>query len=195
VVDDTVRNVLAHRQVFWLTAGAVLATWEMSGAVRAVMGVLNSVYDADRERSFWRRMAVSMGLAALIIVLLIAAASAMEIAPRLLHGGVAGPAVRILRWPVTAALLWLTVTFVVRLAPAEKRPPGRVTFGSTLVIVAWFAASAVFVWYLTNVANYASIFGALATVVVVLTYIYVASIAFLTGVQLDALIQERLRRA
>jgi membrane protein len=192
VIDDTVRNVLAHRQVFWLTAGAVLATWEMSGAVRAVMGVLNDVYDADRQRSFLRRMAVSIGLAALIIVLLIAAAVTMEIAPRLIDGGVAGPAVDILRWPVTAVLLWVTVTLVVRLAPSEKRPPGRVTFGSTLVIVAWLVSSAVFGWYLTDVAHYESIFGALATVVVVLTYIYVSSIAFLTGVQIDALVQERL---
>jgi membrane protein len=102
--------------------------------------------------------------------------------------------VDVVRWPVAVVLLWLTVTFVVRLAPAEQRPPGRVTFGSTLVIVSWFLTSAVFVWYLTNVASYASIFGALATVVVVLTYIYVASIAFLTGVQLDALVQQRLRR-
>lgn len=195
VIDDTVRNVLANRQIFWLTAGALLATWEVSGAVRAVMGVLNNVYDAgDDDRSFWRRMGISIGLAALIIVLLIAAACTMEVAPRLINGGVAGPAVDILRWPVTAALLWLTVTLVVRLAPAEERPPGRVTFGSTLVIIAWFVSSAVFAWYLTNVANYASIFGALATVVVVLTYIYVASIAFLTGVQLDALVQQRLRR-
>jgi membrane protein len=190
VIDDTVRNVLAHRQVFWVTAGAVLATWEMSGAVRAIMGVLNDVYEADRQRSFLRRMAVSMGLAALIIVLLIAAAATMEIAPRLIDGGVAGPAVDILRWPVTAALLWLTVTLVVHLAPSEKRPPGRVTFGSTLVIVAWLVSSVVFAWYLTDVASYASIFGALATVVVVLTYIYVSSIAFLTGVQIDALIQQ-----
>ena len=195
VIDDTVRNVLAHRQVFWLTAGALLATWEVSGAVRAVMGVLNRVYDAGRDhRTFLRRQAVSIGIAALIIVLVIASAATMEIAPRLADGGVIGPAVDILRWPVTAVLLWLTVTLVLRLAPAEERPPGRVTFGSTVVIVAWLASSAVFAWYLRDVANYGSIFGALATVVVVLTYIYVSSIAFLTGVQLDALIQERLRR-
>jgi membrane protein len=195
VIDDTVRNVLAHRQVFWLTAGALLATWEVSGAVRAVMGVLNRVYDAGRDhRTFLRRQAVSIGIAALIIVLVIASAATMEIAPRLADGGVIGPAVDILRWPVTAVLLWLTVTLVLRLAPAEERPPGRVTFGSTVVIVAWLATSAVFAWYLRDVANYGSIFGALATVVVVLTYIYVSSIAFLTGVQLDALVQQRLRR-
>jgi membrane protein len=83
---------------------------------------------------------------------------------------------------------------VVGVAPAEERPAERVTFGSTLVIVAWLVSSAVFGWYLTNVASYGSIFGALATVVVVLTYLYISSIVFLTGVQLDALVNARLDR-
>ena len=102
----------------------------------------------------------------------------------------AGPLANIV---LSVALLWATVTLVVRVAPAERRPPGRVSFGGTLVVVAWFASSAVFAWYLTAVADYGSIFGALATVVVVLTYLYISTIAFLTGVQLDALVQERLR--
>jgi uncharacterized BrkB/YihY/UPF0761 family membrane protein len=52
--------------------------------------------------------------------------------------------------------------------------------------------SAVFVWYPTNVASYGSIFGALATIVVVLTHVYVSSVVSLTGVQLDALVHARL---
>jgi membrane protein len=194
LVDDTVRQVLSQRQVFWATAGGLLAVWEISGALRAVMGVLNNVYDADQERSFVRRMVVSCLLGAAVIVLLLLAAAAFELAPRVIHGGFAGPAVAVLRWPVTLVLLWATVTLVVHVAPAESRPPGRVTFGSTLVIVAWLLSSVVFGWYLTHVADYGSVFGALATVVVALTYLYIASIAFLVGVQLDALVQQRLRR-
>src|SRR5919205_2820784 len=52
VIDDTVREVLSQRQLFWVTAGAALAIWEMSGAVRAVMGVLDRIYDASRQRGF-----------------------------------------------------------------------------------------------------------------------------------------------
>jgi membrane protein len=166
----------------------------MSGALRAVMNVLNRVYGVERKRSFARRIVVSVALAAAVIALLLLAAATMEIAPRLVTGGVLGQAVGIVRWPVAVVLLWAAVTLVVRVAPAEARPPGRVTFGSTVVILAWLAASAGFDWYLTNVARYGSIFGALATVMVVLTYLYVSSIALLTGVQIDALVQERLRR-
>jgi membrane protein len=187
VADDTVRQVLSHRQLFWSTAGGLLATWQMSGAVRAVMDVLDRVYDVHSERSLWRRLAMSLGLAAALIVLLLAAAAAMELAPRLLPG----TATAIARWPVTVALLWAAITLVMHLAPADDRPAERVTFGSTLVIVAWLVTSAVFAWYLSTVADYGSLFGALATVVVLLTYLYISTIALLTGVQLDALISRR----
>ena len=99
---------------------------------------------------------------------------------------------------VTAVLLWVTVSLVLRLAPDEQRPPGRVTFGSTLVIVAWLVSSAVFGWYLRSVADYGSVFGNLAVVMVTLGFIYLASIVFLTGLQLDSLIRgqvEPLRRS
>jgi membrane protein len=190
VIDETVRQVLSHRQLFWTTAGALLAAWEMSGAIRAVMGVLDRVYGTARERSFRNRMAVSIGLGAAVMLLLLAAVAAMEVAPRIVDEGVAGTAVDVARWPLTLLLLWCTVALVVALAPADARPARRVTIGSTLVVVAWLVASAVFVWYLTNIAEYGSVFGALATIVVILTYLYVSTIALLTGAQLDALIQQ-----
>jgi uncharacterized BrkB/YihY/UPF0761 family membrane protein len=52
----------------------------------------------------------------------------------------------------------------------------------------------VFAWYLSAVADYGSMFGALATVVVLLTYLYLSTIALLTGVQVDALIGAAARR-
>jgi hypothetical protein len=45
---------------------------------------------------------------------------------------------------------------------------------------------------LTTLADYGSIFGALATVVILLSYLYFASAAFLTGTQLHALVRERV---
>ena len=47
--------------------------------------------------------------------------------------------------------------------------------------------------YLTSIGDYGSIFGALATVVILLAYLYVASGAVLTGAQLDALVRELVR--
>src|SRR3954462_12189486 len=43
VVDQTVRHVLDHKQLFWATIGALIAVWEVSGATRATMQVLNRI--------------------------------------------------------------------------------------------------------------------------------------------------------
>src|SRR3954447_21272553 len=51
VVDDTVNRVLSEQQVFWATAGALIALWEVSGAVRVTMRALNRIYEAEEERA------------------------------------------------------------------------------------------------------------------------------------------------
>jgi uncharacterized BrkB/YihY/UPF0761 family membrane protein len=44
-----------------------------------------------------------------------------------------------------------------------------------------------------QVADYGSIFGALAAVWIVLTYLYLAAIAFLTGAEVDTVLREQAR--
>ena len=63
---------------------------------------------------------------------------------------------------------------------------------SIVVVVSWAVASLVLGWYITTIADYNSIFGALATIVVVLAYLWTASLAVLIGAQLDALVRERV---
>jgi membrane protein len=53
----------------------------------------------------------------------------------------------------------------------------------------------VFGWYLTSVADYGSVFGNLATAVVLLTYLYVSSTSVLIGAELDALIERRANQS
>lgn len=61
-------------------------------------------------------------------------------------------------------------------------------------MTSWVAASLVLGWYLTSVADYGSVFGALATFVVVLTYLYVASCAVPTGAEIHAVVIARAQR-
>src|SRR5919107_3169069 len=63
VIDNTVEKILAHRQLFWVTLGAAIAVWEVSGAMRATMQVLNRVYNVPEERPFKRKLGQSIPLA------------------------------------------------------------------------------------------------------------------------------------
>jgi membrane protein len=195
VVNDTVTQVLERRQLVWATLGALLAVWEVSGAVRAVMGILNALYGTTERRGFIRRYAVSIGLSAVVSVLVLGAVAIVLLGPVAAaaafgQGGAVGVAVFFARWLVAVALLLLTVGLLVRLAPDKARPWRWVSFGAAVSVGGWIAMSLIFAWYVRDVADYTSLFGNLATVIVVLEYLYLSAIVFLTGVVIDALTRQ-----
>lgn len=195
VIDETVRRMLTEQHLFWVTAGALVAVWEISGAMRAIMDVFDRIYGSRRRRSFAERLRVSLALGLCVAALLLAATASVTLGDDLLRDlGIESALVLWLRWPVALALLFTAVALLVSRAPVDHQPLQWVTFGSVVVVGAWAVTSAVLGWYLTSFADYGSVFGALATVVIVLSYLYFASASFLTGAQLDALVRDRVNR-
>jgi membrane protein len=199
VIDDTVRKILAERQLFWVTLGAAIAVWEVSGAMRATMQVLNRVYGVEEGRTFWRKLWESIALSTVVTLLLLLAAGVVKAGPGVAESLVGdGPVVAVLSflasWGLGVALLFLVVTLVVRFAPDTRRPVRWVSFGGLIVIAGWIAMSLLYGFYITSLADYASIFGSLAVVMVTMSYIYLSAIVFLTGVQLDSLIRTQVER-
>lgn len=192
IIEDTVNVILGERQLFWVTIGAAIAIWEISGAMRAIMGVFSAIYGVEDRRSFRRRMLVSCTLATVVGVLLLVAAVVARFGGGAVHAALGdGVIVAViafgLRWGVSVMLLLLVVGILGRFAPATRRPFRWGSFGALLVVAGWVAMSLIFVWYVTSVADYGSIFGSLATVIVAMEYLYLSAIVFLTGIQIDAL--------
>lgn len=183
VVDRTTGKVLGAQSPFWVSAGAVIAVWEMSGAMRAVMEVLDRIYGSERERGFRERYLVSTRLAIGCGLLLLAAAATVQFAP------IPGP----LAWLGGLVLMIAAIGLLIRVAPVDGHSWHLVSVGTAVVVVAWVGTSVVFGLYVTKIADYGSIFGNLATVIIVFEYFYLAACAFLTGALLDAI--QRARRA
>jgi membrane protein len=159
------------------------------------MEVFDRIYGGHRTRSFVERMGVSLLLGLGVGALLLAAAAAALLGDDALRSaGVDSPTVLWVRWPVSLGFLFAVMALLIARAPVDGQPLQWVTFGSTVVVIAWVGTSLVLGWYLTSVADYGSVFGALATVVVVLTYLYAASAAVLTGAEIDALVREQFDR-
>jgi membrane protein len=194
VVDSTAKKVLSTRQGFWLTAGFALAMWEMSGGIRSIMGGLAVIYDIKETRSWKERVRTSILLAIAVSALVILAIAVLWGGP-LLYGDVGQPLGALLfiaRWIVAGLPLGLAVGLTVRYAPDSDQPIGWVSAGTAIVVTAWSATSILFGVYIQYVASYGSIFGNLATIVVLLIYIYLSSIVFFAGAQLDAIIRRRV---
>lgn len=187
VIDDTVRKVLDERQFFWITIGAAITVWEMSGATRAVMGVFDRIYECDEERGFVARYGVSIWLSVATGLCMLAAFVVFAFGSELVGGWMS-----FARWPIAIVLLLAAIALFVRYAPSDHQPLNWVSFGAVLIVVAWLGASIAFALYVRNIADYGSIFGALATVMILMGYLYLSAVAFLTGAQVDALVRQRL---
>jgi membrane protein len=198
VINRAVEQVLGEKRLLWLTFGAAFALWQISGAVRATMSPLNVVFGLKDERSTRRRFLVSLALALEIAVLVISASFVIQLGPRAL-GALDLPValevfLAVARWGLAVALLSLAVWLLLRYAPAKPQSFAWAGVGSVFVVGSWLLASLGFGFYATRIADYGSVFGTLASVLVALTYVYVSSTALLFGIQLDACVRELVRK-
>lgn len=189
MMDEVVETALRSKQLFWVTVGFVIALWELSGAVRAAMGALNTIYRDPTERSWRRRMGLSTAIALVVGACVLAAVAVVVVAPLLIGdaGAAVSAALFLAEWGVAAALLLIAVGVMLHYGPERHQPLHFVTFGTLLIMGGWLVMSAGFGVYLREIASYNSIFGSLATVVVLIAYLYASALVFLGGVQVDAL--------
>lgn len=192
VIANAVDKVFGSRRVLWATLGGGLALWQVSGAVRAVMGALARIYGARTERPFIRRYAISFALSIEVGGCFVLAALCLVLAPfvSVAHAGAGWSVVGfVVRWTLVVGLLGVVVGLLVRHAPATPQPLPWVSLGATIVIASWVAVSLFFYVYLTSIASYTSVFGSLAAVIVAMAYLYISATVFLFGAQLDAIIR------
>ncbi|MFN2463554.1 MAG: YihY/virulence factor BrkB family protein [Candidatus Dormibacteria bacterium] len=194
VIAEAVNKAFGSKQWMWASLGGLLALWQVSGAMRAVMGAFSRIYEATNERSFARRYLVSAGLAIAVGVCFVLASMSMMLAPFLNPAPKPpgwGILVLVARWGLSGVFLLLAVGLLVRIAPATRMPIPWVSLGAILVMISWLVASLTFYLYLTRIASYSSVFGGLASVIVLLAYLYISVTVFLFGIQLDAIARHR----
>ena len=194
VVQSTAQKVLTEKQLWWVTLGFALAIWEFSGGIRAIMGGLSEIYDVEDKRSWFERIRRSILIALIVSALVIGAIAVAWLTPPL-YGDVGQPLASLfflIRWAVCAILLGSATALTVRLAPDGYQSPGWVSAGTAIVVGTWIVASILFGLYIRFVASYGSIFGNLATIVILFAYIYISAIVFFAGAQVDAIIRRRV---
>ncbi len=158
------------------------------------MDALNRVQGVEETRGwverYTRSLLLAMGVAALILL----AVAVVTVGPLVL--GDLGPGLAVValvaRWGIAAVLVLLSVGLLVRHGPNCPQSLAWVSIGAGLVVGTWLAMSAAFLLYLTTLASYGSLFGNLASLVVLMGYLYASAVTFLGGIQLDALLRARL---
>jgi membrane protein len=97
----------------------------------------------------------------------------------------------VLRWPLAAIAMMLSMRLVMWAAPSPPRERFRlVTPGAATAAAVWLAASGGYGFYVGELSTYNATYGAFAALVILLLWIWLTSMAFLFGCELDAVLFE-----
>jgi len=174
-----------------LIVSIALALWSASGGMGHLITAVNTAYDEEETRSFVKRKLLALGLTLGAIVFMIVIIGIVVAVPALLAAGVSSTPLRVLltvvQFIVLVAAVAAALALVYRLAPDRDSPKLKwVSTGSIIATVLWLVASIGFSLYTSHFGSYAKTYGALASVVVLLLWLWITSYAILLGAEINA---------
>jgi membrane protein len=188
-IDSAVERIFSTDSTGLILFASFLSLWYISGAVRAVIGALNDIYETEDERGWPVRYGISFALAGSIALGVIGALLTTVLLGRVGDGGVKVVA-EIGRWILAIGLLALALGLLVRFGPAKRRSNRWIGAGTAVVIVSWIGATLIYELLVTHVLNFKTATGSLTVFLVTIGYVYTSSIILLVGLELDELLRE-----
>lgn len=182
------------RLSFAFGIGVVTALWSANKAMKALITGLNIAYDEKETRGFLLKTLVPLAFTSMSVVFAVTA----------LGLGAAGP-VFIRRLGPGAELaftavywLFLFIGVVVGIALLYRFGPSRsparwrwITWGSGVAAIAWVLMSGAFSVYVANFGNYDEKYGALGAAIGFMTWVWLSSMVFLLGAELNSEIEHQ----
>jgi len=178
-----------------LVLGVVGALWSASGYVGAFGRAMNTVYEIDEGRPFWKLRPIML-LVTLVAILLVAVVLVMLVVSGPLASsigsviGLSSQAVtawNIAKWPVILAFVVVIVAILYYATPNVRQPRFRwLSIGALVAILVWIVASGAFALYVATFGSYNKTYGSLAGAVVGLLWLWITNLALLFGAELDS---------
>jgi membrane protein len=178
-----------------LIVGVLGALWSASGYVGAFSRAMNTIYEVDEGRPWWRMRpmqvvvtVVTVALSAVALIILIVSGPVAEsVGDALGVGDNLVTAWNIAKWPLLAVVVMIVVALLYWATPNVEFTRFRViSVGAFVAILIWLVASVGFAFYVARFGSYNKTYGSLAGVIVFLLWIWITNVALLFGAELDA---------
>jgi membrane protein len=175
-----------------------VALWTATAGVKALMNALNIAYEEKERRGFFRYYGMAILLtvgSAFFLLFALALVAALPAALELLPiPSIVAKVLGFGGWVILAAAMMLLLSVMYRFGPSRSKPQWQwVSWGAGVATFLWLVGSALFSLYVTKFGDYNKTYGALAAIVILLTWLYLTAFVILLGAELNAEMEHQTR--
>ena len=172
---------------------ALLALWGASRGAAALMTALSDLFEKRETRPWWKRQLVAIGTTLVVATLLVIAMAFLAVGPSAGHafaerfglGDAFDVGWAIARWLIAGVLVMLVWALLYKWLPGTDAPLRIFTPGALVGVLLWFGVTQGFGVYLSHFGDYEKTYGAVASVIVFLTWLWLSNLALLVGAEIN----------
>lgn len=177
-------------------AGLVISIWSSNAGVKSLFAGLNAAYEEKEARGFIRLNLMSLAFTFGLVLFSILAIVTVAAAPATLNlVGLDWLAkFAFLRWPLTLVLVGAVLSLLYRFGPSKSFGRWRwITPGSITAATGWLVMSLGFSYYVAKFGHFNNTYGALGGVIGFMTWIWISTMIFLYGAELNSAIERQTK--
>jgi membrane protein len=202
LVADWVENVVGDRSGGLLSLGLLGALWAASTGMAAVINALNTAYDVEEGRPFWKARLVAIGLTISLSVFIVGGQVlimfgdwlALWLAGLVGLGDTFIAVWRYVDYLIGLLLLTIGVGLIYHFAPNVKRKWRLITPGAIFAVVTSIIVSTLFSFYLRVAPSQSATYGSLGAVIVLMLWLYLLGLALFIGGEINSVIERAAGR-
>ena len=201
LVSGELERVTSETRGDLLTLGAVATVWASSSGVEALLNTLNRAYDVRETRSYYKVRATSIAMTFVIGAMIVAGGALLAFGDHLSAMAAArmdrpwvSDTGAIANYLLGIFLMILGLEVIYYYGPNVANQKWRwVSPGSLVAVLLFVLASSGFSTYLRYSDSFSVMYGSIGAVIIMLFWLYILSLAFITGGEINAQIAAAAR--
>lgn len=191
----TIEDIVGRQQGGLLSFGFLLAFYFATTGLTTLSQSFNVSLEVSESRGFLRHHFIVIGLTVLLTLCLLSALLLILLGDFLLGemnrlglmpDGLLPLMVNLLLWVIILLLVYVGIGLLYYFAPNAPKRHGFFALGSALATVLFIGSSLGFSYYVQHFGNYNRLYGSLATLIVLMLWIYVNAWVILIGFELNS---------
>ena len=198
LINTTMIEISAASSGGKISFGILAALWAASNGMTAITTSLNTAYDVEETRPWWKQRLVAIGLTMSLSVLIISALIlvvaggwiAEWLGAHFGFGSAFPVAWKIIQWPFVLFCMILAFALIYYFAPdLHDQKWTWLTPGSAIGVALWLVVSIAFRLYLNFFDSYSATYGSLGAVIILMLWLYLTGAAVLIGGEINSEIE------